>query len=243
MSVKCSYEYLDDGRLQMTANGFNRDITSFFQLKIPGYMSPRSTAPTDTFEFESLDESGQIIDYQRRGIEARATFFSDIKQIQIEPESHEVGLKDQTFTFTFVTQNDLKPSDIIRITLPKWNPQSAFPESYFDETEELVCQGIFNVKKKTNCLFRAGTQEDTITLISALVFQTSGAAEDEDLSSMDIPAGSKVSFKVGPVRNPLSTAPVQGIKIETLDLGQGTIQSGSQLLKINEATKLSAAES
>ena len=72
--------------------------------------------------------------------------------------------------------------------------------------------------------------------MSALELQTSNSESDVDLSSIDILAGSKVSFKVGPVRNPLSTAPVQGIKIEALDLRMGTIQSGSQLLKINEAT-------
>ena len=107
-----------------------------------------------------------------------------------------------------MTRNDLKQSDMIRITLPKWNPDSAFPESYFDESKELICEGIFNVKKESKCLFRAGAQFDTITLMSALALQTSDSAEEEHLSSMDIPAGSKVSFKVGPMRNPLSTAPV-----------------------------------
>ena len=55
-------EKIVDNRVVLIATGFDQEISSFFQLRIPGFSSPRSTSPTSSFEFTSFDGEGNVLD-------------------------------------------------------------------------------------------------------------------------------------------------------------------------------------
>ena len=61
---------------------------------MPGFFSPRSTAATDSFELATYDGEGNKLDYQTRGIVARATEFNEIKTVVFESTKPTVGVKD-----------------------------------------------------------------------------------------------------------------------------------------------------
>ena len=48
-----------------------------------------------------------------------------------------------------------------------------------------------------------------------------------------IEAGQTISFKIGPIRNPISTAPIEGFELQTLSQRQGKIGVGLGELKVS----------
>jgi hypothetical protein len=61
-SVKCTYNRLEDGRILLKASNFTIDIESFFELRVPGFNSPRSTSPSKSFVFTSYNSQGKVLD-------------------------------------------------------------------------------------------------------------------------------------------------------------------------------------
>lgn len=72
VEVVCTYSFTEQGRVKLVADGFNQEIesNSFFTIRVPGFESPRSTAPTSSFEFASYGPEGDRLDYQNVGIVA-----------------------------------------------------------------------------------------------------------------------------------------------------------------------------
>ena len=52
------------GLVKLTAKYFDKDIAadSYFSLRIPGFLSPRSTAETKSFKFTSYNADGDVLD-------------------------------------------------------------------------------------------------------------------------------------------------------------------------------------
>lgn len=62
------------------------------------------------------------------------------------------------------------------------------------------------------------------------------AADNEaELSTNVIESGQTVSFKLGPIRNPISTAPIIGFELQTLSQRQGIIGIGRGSLKVTDS--------
>ena len=56
-------------------------------MRIPGFLSPRSTAPTESFEFASYTADGELLDFQNVGIVAQATQSHEIKTVTFDSTS------------------------------------------------------------------------------------------------------------------------------------------------------------
>lgn len=65
VAVTCTYSITDQGRVKLVADGFDRVIeaNSFLTIRVPGFQSPRSTAPTSSFEFASYGPDRVRLDY------------------------------------------------------------------------------------------------------------------------------------------------------------------------------------
>ena len=65
LQVVCSYSFTEEGRVKLVADQLSAPIYSgsFFELRLPGFMSPRSTAPSDSFDFKSFNSKDQILDF------------------------------------------------------------------------------------------------------------------------------------------------------------------------------------
>ena len=85
------------------ASGFDQKLTTFLQLKIPGYQAPRSTAPTSSFKFTSYNGDGEVLDTQVKGLTARASVYNEIKTTTFDSSSPIVGYKLQTLQVSFIT--------------------------------------------------------------------------------------------------------------------------------------------
>jgi len=56
---------------------------------------------------------------------------------------------------------------------------------------------------------------------------------EAELATDVIEAGQTISFKIGPIRNPISTAPIEGFELQTLSQRQGKIGVGRGSLKVS----------
>ena len=111
--------------------------------------------------------------------------------------------------------------------------------TYIDE--ELKCSGIMNTKETITCEMQRGFMVDTIILYSPL-YNTVADPEDTEVDRLIIESGSQISFKVGPILNPISAAPVSGFKIETVSSNQGKIGNiavGYGTLSVSEPAEVS----
>ena len=106
MRVFCTYSVTEEedadtenptgipaGRVKLTAKYFDKDIAadSFISLRVSSFLSPRSTAPTDSFQFTSYDGLGVVLDSQKYGLVAQATEFNEIKTVLFESTSQVIG--------------------------------------------------------------------------------------------------------------------------------------------------------
>ena len=91
----------------------------------------------------------------------------------------------------------------------------------YDE-DELKCSGISNTNEEIDCVLQRGFLTDTVILSNALR-NTEGDLEDEEIDRSIIESGSQISFRVGPITNPISAAPVPGFQIETVSSDGGRI--------------------
>jgi hypothetical protein len=55
--------------LVVSVSGFDRTLDKFFQLTLDNFLAPRSTSLSTTFEFESYNPFGGMMDEQRKGIQ------------------------------------------------------------------------------------------------------------------------------------------------------------------------------
>jgi hypothetical protein len=97
MQVDCAFRKEPDGRLKLVATNFNISIESFFQLRISGFNSPRSTYPSASFEFKSLDGDGKVLDTQKRGLVAFASKFKYLNDVVLVSSSPVVAERNSTF--------------------------------------------------------------------------------------------------------------------------------------------------
>jgi hypothetical protein len=154
-----------------------------------------------------------VLDTQSKGLSARATQFNEIKTTQFDSSSPIVGAKQQTLQVSFITLDILLPGDQIELTLPKWNQASRFPDPIINYREDVVCTGILNTKETFDCVLYKGSTKDTIVLPDSLMAEQ----ETEDGALVGIGVGQTVAFQVSYIINPISTAPVPGFEIKTLD--------------------------
>lgn len=129
----------------------------------------------------------------------------------------------QTLQVSFVTLDILLPGDQIELILPKWNTASRFPDPIINYREPVVCTGVLNTKETFECVLQKSGTKDTIVLPDSLLAEK----ETEDGALVGIGVGQTVAFQVSYIINPLSTAPVPGFGIKTLDKRGGTIAQGS----------------
>ena len=97
-------------------------------MRVPGFNSPRSTAETSSFVFTSYDADDNVLDYQQKGLVAKATEFHEIRTASFESTSKVVGESRANLIVTFETLDDLESTDYILVTIPKWNTNSNFPQ-------------------------------------------------------------------------------------------------------------------
>jgi len=97
MQVDCAFTKEPDGRLKLVATNFNISIESFFQLRILGFSSPRSTYPSASFEFKSSDGDGKVLDTQKRGLVAVASKFKYLNDVVLVSSSPVVAERNSTF--------------------------------------------------------------------------------------------------------------------------------------------------
>ena len=177
LRVSCTYTFTDEvndpdatpGLVKLKANNFDKEIEadSYFSLRVPGFLSPRSTADTSSFEFTSFNEAGEALDRQNFGLVAKATEFHEIKIVSFESTSQVIGELRAFLRVTFETLDELLDTDWIQITVPKWNQESTFPLPMITtKRDELKCSGVSaNAKaNKIECFVRPGTASDTLFL-------------------------------------------------------------------------------
>lgn len=115
----------------------------------------------------------------------------------------------------------------MKIELPKWNPASRFPSPLITyDTNLLECSGILNTKEDITCTVERGFTSDFITLQQPFKPAATTNEEGEEETPTSIQEGSQISFKVGPIANPLSGAPMAGFKLTTLSSQLGLIADG-----------------
>ena len=127
------------------------------------------------------------------------------------------------------------PGDQIELTLPKWNQASRFPDPIINYRQDIVCTGILNTKETFDCTLYKGSTKDTVVLHDSLVAET----VTEDGSLVGIGVGETVAFQVSYIINPISTAPLPGFQIKTMDSRGGTIATGSGLFEVYTAAEIS----
>ena len=89
----------------------------------------------------------------------------------------------------------------------------------------MLCQGAqeHNTKEVIECTLHKGAKKDTVMLKDPL---STDGADVADGIYVGVGIGQTVSFQIRFITNPLSTAPVEGFEIKTLDRRGGTIASG-----------------
>lgn len=125
MTATCTFAEIES-RLVLTVTGFDRDILGYFSLRVPDYKSPRSTSPTSSFEFYSVDAEGEILDLQRQGIEATAKEIGSIVDVTLGSSSEFVAAEGQYLQVNMTS--DLIAGDQLQLRVPKWNPDSYTPQ-------------------------------------------------------------------------------------------------------------------
>ena len=115
MQVNCIYDVGADKQLTVTVWGFSKPITGFFQLTLSKFMSPRSTAPTQSFEFYSYDRDSSLLDFQLTGIQIVASEVNQLLSFSLSSEKEEVGAADSTLRVLFKSPDNLRITDMLRL--------------------------------------------------------------------------------------------------------------------------------
>lgn len=121
------------------------------------------------------------------------------------------------------------------------------------DTNELTCSGILNTRENIDCFLERGNKYDMVTLFKPLkkkVEETTSTTADGTAAAATGPivsdvieADSEISFKIGPIRNPISTAPVIGFEMLTLSERQGKIAVGYGSLQVFEPAIVASTKS
>lgn len=155
---------------------------------------------------------------------------------------------------TFKTLDTLLDTDWIELTLPKWNQDALFPSPMITyDPDALQCSGILNTKEQFQCFLERGTNTDTIKLFRPLQKTVADSTTDETSESVNtddvvvadngkIAVGSDIIFLVGPILNPISTAPMTGFTLRTLSSNLGNIASGFGSLEVTTEAVISSSE-
>jgi len=195
---------------------------------VPDFVTPRSTTPSRTFQFQSFDADGKLLDFQHDGIQAQAADFGVIKEPLINSSNETVHTKNNVIQVTFQTLSDLKVGDQFQLQIPKLNPYSRFPNPYINyrdvDVGRLECSGVKNVVKFLDCELIRGVEYDILSIKNPV---------DKDYDALET-----LVFKFGPVTNPITTSPRQGFLLRTMDKEGGTIAEGFMALQISQQTTI-----
>jgi hypothetical protein len=128
-----------------------------------------------------------------------------------------------------VTRKELKATDQIIISLPKWDRESERPESMLqaDSQGALKCEGLNTYIAASACPVVFGEDEDTVILSNSL--------------TADVPAGRTLLFKFGPVKNPISSREQSGFQLLIKDQEGGRVMASQAILKITEPATVDAS--
>ncbi len=128
-------------------------------------------------------------------------------------------------TVTFQTLDNLLDTDWLSVRIPKWNQESQYPFPIVSYDQgALKCTGLTNTKQgDLECFLIPGREFDIVKLQQPLQKTefteneiTIAAENQAELATGVIEQGQTVSFKLGPIRNPISTAPISGFELQTL---------------------------
>ena len=95
---------------------------TFFNIDVAGFTNPDSTLVTDTFQFQTFDSTGALLDFKTSGIYLTATAGS-LTSSSIEATDPTVAALN-TINFNFTTTHKVVKGGTIQVTIPKWNPNA-----------------------------------------------------------------------------------------------------------------------
>lgn len=229
VKVTCSFLQLSDGRLQLSAFGFDSDLNQFFELRVPGFTSPRSTAQTTPILFTSFDSFGNIMDTQSKGLVISAKDSLYFSAINLTSSSPVVAEPNCTYTMEFtVPVTNFLTTDSIQIRMPKWNADSpSIKKPIMSRDSSLVCQGLRNARETISCVLQpGGARDDFDTLVLNNPFD------------FKVPRGELVRISFSPVLNPTSTHQQSGYTIFAKDQNGGSLAQGATTLTVTVAATI-----
>jgi hypothetical protein len=161
-----------------------------------------------------------VLDQQTNSIQLQATAGS-LSQSSLTTTSPYVGDTSNNITVSFTTSNPVDANGTIKLTLPYWNPGAAGTiyslYSYLVNTSSVVCTVTAGSpllqQGRVPCTFKAGSTQ-TLTISQGVFLDV-------------VPPGTKISFQVGGVKNPISQTPVTNLKVTTNDPAGGVIDSAA----------------
>lgn len=192
---------------------------SFFQLNIASVVNPPSTTLTSSFQLQTQDSSGNLLDSQTSNIFLSATA-GTLASTTLTPTSQVVGATT-TLTVSITTAHTVLANGKIKVTFPKWNSQATISSDILSMIET-----GFSVTAVTN--LNSGI---SATFTSDVLTVTGGF-------TTDLAAGSVISFSVTNFKNPITTSTFSGFTIATTDSSDGTIDSASATMRITTPTSI-----
>ena len=91
-------------------------LSGFFQMDVNTIVNPGSTTPTSSFEFETEDAAGNLLDFKYEDLTLVAS--SETLQDVILTTSSQIVAEDNTLTVTVTVRNPVPVGGIIKMSNP-----------------------------------------------------------------------------------------------------------------------------
>ena len=173
-------------------------LTGYFQIDILNVINPPSTTPSSSFEFESRDDEGNLLDFKREDIALTATSEA-LTSVVLESVDQTVAAVTE-LEVSVILNNPLLAGGYI---------QMGHPDSPY--------LGVSMIGEDYTVTAMAGLDDDLTSTYADNVLTVNDAVPNQ------IDGGTTISFRVSDFLNPISTAELTGFWLATFDAEGGTI--------------------